>query len=64
MNDQHIIPDEELIKKVCLIRNQTGFGANKISSFIEDISESSIKRIFDCINKNDIQNVISIIGSQ
>jgi hypothetical protein len=26
--------------------------------------ESSIKRIFDCINKNDIQNVISIIGSQ
>lgn len=39
--------------KIILIRNKTGYGANKISCFIKDISESSIKRI---LTKNRLTN--------
>ena len=37
----------ELEQKVIIIRSKTGYGANKISSFIKDISETSIRRILN-----------------
>ena len=41
----------EIEKKVFSIRNKTGYGANKISCFVQEISESSIKRI---LNRNHL----------
>ena len=35
----------EIEKEVIKLRKQTGWGANKISQFVKEISESSIKRI-------------------
>ncbi len=35
----------EIEEKVIKIRNKTGYGANKISCFVKQVSESSIKRI-------------------
>jgi transposase len=43
----------ELENKVISIRNKTGYGANKISCFVKEISESSIKRI---LNKHNLTN--------
>jgi transposase-like protein len=37
--------NQEIIEQVCSIRNKTGFGANKLSCFVNGISESTIKRI-------------------
>ena len=41
----------EIEKEVIKLRKQTGWGANKISQFIDEISESSIKRI---LSKNEL----------
>lgn len=43
----------EIEKKVIELRNKTGYGANKITCFIKEISESSIKRI---LNKHNLTN--------
>jgi len=40
-----LTPETE--RKVISIRNKTGYGANKISCFVQEISESSIKRILN-----------------
>jgi len=45
--------NEEIENKILLIRNKTGYGANKISCFVDEISESSIKRI---LKKNNLTN--------
>lgn len=39
--------------KVILLRNKTGYGANKIACFVNEISESSVKRI---LNKHSLTN--------
>ena len=41
----HYKINSEIEKEVIRIRKQTGWGANKISQFVKEISESSIKRI-------------------
>lgn len=41
----HYKINSEIEKEVIKLREQTGWGANKISQFVEEISESSIKRI-------------------
>ena len=41
----HYKINSRIEKKVIELRNKTGYGANKISYFIDNISESSIKRI-------------------
>lgn len=43
----------EIEKKVIDLRNKTGYGSNKISCFVKEISESSIKRI---LNKHKLTN--------
>ncbi len=50
----HYKINSEIEEKIIKIRNKTGFGANKISCFIKDISESSIKRV---LNKNNLTNI-------
>lgn len=40
-------------KKIIELRNKTGYGANKISCFVKEISESSIKRV---LRKNNLTN--------
>jgi len=47
----HFKINEKIENKILSIRNKTGYGANKITCFVEDISESSIKRI---LNKNKL----------
>src|SRR3989344_360165 len=47
----HFKINEKIENKILSIRNKTGYGANKIACFVEDISESSIKRI---LNKNKL----------
>lgn len=44
----------EIEKKIIKLREKTGYGANKISYFVKEISESSIKRI---LNKNNLTNL-------
>lgn len=39
--------------KVVFLRNKTGYGANKIACFVNEISESSVKRI---LNKHNLTN--------
>ena len=41
----------DIEKEVIKLRKQTGWGANKISQFVKEISESSVKRI---LNKNHL----------
>lgn len=41
----HYKINEKIENKVISIRNKTGWGANKINQFVNEISESSIKRI-------------------
>ena len=41
----HYKINSKIEENVISIRNKTGFGANKISCFVKEISESSIKRI-------------------
>ena len=45
--------NKEIEEKVISIRNKTGWGANKISQFVKNVSESSIKRI---LTKNRLIN--------
>lgn len=47
----HCKINSEIEKEVIRLREQTGWGANKISQFVREISESSIKRI---LNKNKL----------
>lgn len=49
----HYKINSEIEDKVVRLRNKTGYGANKLSCFVEEISESSIKRI---LNKNKLVN--------
>jgi len=52
----HYKVNNKIEGKIISIRNKTGWGANKISQFVNELSESSIKRI---LNKNNliIQNL-------
>ncbi len=45
--------NEDIEKNIILLRNNTGYGADKISCFVREISESSIKRI---LNKHKLTN--------
>ena len=45
--------NEDIEKKIILLTNKTGYGADKISCFVREISESSIKRI---LNKHKLTN--------
>jgi transposase InsO family protein len=47
----HYKVNNKIESKIILVRNKTGWGANKISQFVKEISESSIKRI---LNKNNL----------
>lgn len=47
----HYKINKEIEEKIISIRNKTGYGADKISYFVKDISESSIKRI---LNKRNL----------
>jgi len=47
----HYKVNNKIENKIISIRNKTGWGANKISQFVNEISESSIKRI---LNKNKL----------
>ena len=47
----HYKINDEIENKIISIRNKTGWGANKISQFVNEISESSIKRI---LNRNKL----------
>jgi transposase-like protein len=49
----HYKINPKLESRIIDIRNKTGFGANKISCFVKEISESSIKRI---LSKNHLTN--------
>lgn len=49
----HYKINSEIERRVVELRNKTGYGANKISCFIKEISESSIKRI---LNKHHLTN--------
>jgi transposase InsO family protein len=49
----HYKINSEIESKILELRNKTGYGANKISCFVKDISESSIKRI---LQKNNLTN--------
>lgn len=52
-NTIHKKINEDIEKKIILLRNKTGYGADKISCFVKEISESSIKRI---LNKHNLTN--------
>jgi len=43
----------EIEERVISLRNKTGYGANKLACFVEELSESSIKRI---LNKHNLTN--------
>lgn len=47
----HCKINNKIESKIISIRNKTGWGANKISQFVNELSESSIKRI---LNKNKL----------
>lgn len=49
----HYKINSEIEKKVIELRNKTGYGANKIACFVQEISESSVKRI---LNKHNLTN--------
>ena len=49
----HYKINPEIEKEVIKLREKTGWGANKISQFVDKISESSIKRI---LSKNKLTN--------
>ena len=49
----HYKINEKIEEQILFLRNKTGFGANKITCFVKDISESSIKRI---LRKNNLTN--------
>lgn len=49
----HYKINPKIESRIIDIRNKTGFGANKISCFVKEISESSIKRI---LSKNHLTN--------
>jgi len=49
----HYKINDKIEKRVIELRNKTGYGANKISFFVKEISESSVKRI---LNKNNLTN--------
>ena len=49
----HYKLNEDVENKVVEIRSKTGYGADKISCFVKEISESSIKRI---LNKHNLTN--------
>jgi len=49
----HYKINSKIEEKVLSIRNKTGYGANKISCFVNEVSESSIKRI---LNKYKLTN--------
>lgn len=49
----HYKINSEIEKKIIDLRNKTGFGANKISCFVNEVSESSIKRV---LKKNNLTN--------
>jgi transposase InsO family protein len=52
----HYKVNAEIERRVIDLRNKTGYGANKISCFVKEISESSIKRI---LNKQGLTNSAS-----
>jgi len=49
----HYKINSEIENKILDLRNKTGYGANKIACFVNEISESSIKRI---LNKHNLTN--------
>ncbi|PIO08375.1 hypothetical protein COU59_02010 [Candidatus Pacearchaeota archaeon CG10_big_fil_rev_8_21_14_0_10_34_12] len=49
----HYKIDSKIENKIIELRSKTGYGANKISCFVKEISESSIKRI---LNKHHLTN--------
>src|SRR3990167_8608262 len=52
-NKIHYKINQEIENKIINIRNKTGYGAGKISCFVKEISESSIKRI---LSKHKLTN--------